>query len=247
MTANPMLMQSMNRLGTKAFTLVELLVVIAIIGILVSLMLPAIQGAREAGRRVQCMNQLHQLGIAACSHVSANRAFPPGISQWFFNSSVTFRGIPLFVYLLPFLEDQAVVANWQYGDPMLNANQGNESNAAVILPNLVCPSDEIAQNPIDYTSRGWTYALTSYGGNGGTRSYFPSKSTTDGIFHTTGPASEPSAESGCRQTGRHQRRAQPHPAFRRTLAPRPQLQVVQCRRLGRIARSMGLVGGVHGS
>ena len=66
------------------------------------------------------------------------------------------------------------------------------SNAAVVLPNLVCPSDEIVQNPIDYTSRGWTYALTSYGGNGGTRSYFPSSSTADGIFHTTGPASEPS-------------------------------------------------------
>ena len=177
--------------GRIAFTLVELLVVIAIIGILIALMLPAVQGAREAGRRVQCMNQLHQLGIAASSHASATGQFPPGINQWFFNSAVTFRGIPLFVYLLPFLEDKSVLANWKYADPMLNANQGNNSNTAVVLPDLVCPSDEIAQNPIVFAGHNWTYALTSYGGNGGTRSYFPPSSTADGVFHTTGPAAEP--------------------------------------------------------
>ncbi len=181
----------MNRPGRGAFTLVELLVVIAILGILIALMLPAIQGAREAGRRVQCMNQLHQLGIAANAHVSATRLFPPGINQWFFNSSVTYRGIPLFVYLLPFMEQNGLFANWQYGDPMLNANQGNNSNTAVVMPNLVCPSDQIAQNPIVSVTGNWTYALSSYGGNGGTRSYFPTSSTADGVFHTTGPASEP--------------------------------------------------------
>ena len=132
----------------RAFTLVELLVVIAILGILVALILPAIQAAREAGRRAQCANQLHQLGIAANSYASATGLFPPGINQWFFNSSVTYRGIPLFVYLLPFMEGQSVVANWQYVDPMRNANQGSNSNTAVILPNLVCPSDEIVRNPI---------------------------------------------------------------------------------------------------
>jgi prepilin-type processing-associated H-X9-DG protein len=125
--------------------------------------------------------------------VSATGSFPPGIKQWFFNSAVTYRGIPLFVYLMPFMEGQSVVANWQYGDPMLNATQGNNSNTAAVVPNLICPSDAIAENPIVFPMYGWTYALTSYGGNGGTRSYFPPSSKADGVFHTTGPASEPAA------------------------------------------------------
>ena len=180
-----------NHPGRRAFTLVELLVVVAILGILVALLLPAIQGARESGRRVQCMNHLRQLGIAANAHESVWHTFPPGMNQWFFNSAVAFRGIPLFVYLLPYLEDNGLFEQWHRNDPMLNANQGNSSNTAVVMPLLICPSDQIVQNPIVYTSRGWTYALTSYGGNGGTRSYFPPSSTADGVFHTTGPASEP--------------------------------------------------------
>ena len=164
---------------------------IAILGVLMALILPAVQGAREAGRRTQCVNQLRQLGIAANSYASTTRFLPPGVNQWFFNSSVTFRGIPLFVCLLPYMEEDALFAAWHNDDPMLNANQGSSSNTAVVLPKLVCPSDEIVQNPIVFTGQNWTYALTSYGGNGGTRSYFPPSSTTDGVFHTTGPASEP--------------------------------------------------------
>jgi prepilin-type N-terminal cleavage/methylation domain-containing protein/prepilin-type processing-associated H-X9-DG protein len=185
------LTHAVNRFAPRAFTLIELLVVVAILGALIAVLLPAVQSAREAGRRAACMNHLHQLGVAASSHVSATGRFPPGINQWFFNAAVTFRGIPLFVYLLPYMEGKSVVANWQYGDPMLNANQGGNSNTAVVLPNLVCPSDEIYQNPIVFINHGWNYGLTSYGGNGGTRSYFSPSATADGVFHTTGPASEP--------------------------------------------------------
>lgn len=176
--------------GRRGFTLVELLVVIAIIGILIALLLPAVQMTREAARRSQCGNQLRQLAIASQTHATTVGTFPPGVQQWYFNSSVSYRGIPLFAYLLPYLEGASLLVSWNYTDPIHNADQGASSNTAVVLPMLICPSDVIQDNPIT-TAQRWVYGLSSYGGNGGTRSFFPLQSTADGVFHTTGEASEP--------------------------------------------------------
>jgi prepilin-type N-terminal cleavage/methylation domain-containing protein/prepilin-type processing-associated H-X9-DG protein len=180
-----------ERRDTAAFTLVELLVVIAIIGMLVAILLPAVQAARESARRAQCGNQLRQLGIAAASHATAKRNFPAGVEQWYFNTAVSHRGIPLFAFLLPYLEESNVLVNWNYDDPIHNSDRGLQSNTAVVLPLLICPSDQVDVNPVIMPGRNWYNALTSYGGNGGTRSYFPLQAEPNGVFHTTGEASEP--------------------------------------------------------
>ncbi|MCD4727049.1 MAG: DUF1559 domain-containing protein, partial [Pirellulales bacterium] len=64
------------------FTLVELLVVITIIGILIALLLPAVQAAREAARRIQCANKFHQVGVAMHNYHTAHECFPPGSMHW---------------------------------------------------------------------------------------------------------------------------------------------------------------------
>jgi prepilin-type N-terminal cleavage/methylation domain-containing protein/prepilin-type processing-associated H-X9-DG protein len=193
---NALCLPGAKPLCRAAFSLIEVLVVIAIVGVLVAMLLPAVQSARELARRMQCASQLRQLGIAAYGYSDSHMEFPPGIEQTYFNNqSVTYRGMPLFAYLLPHLEQSTALARWNYNDPMANVEPqgGAAPNTALVISLFVCPSDQIDQNPITVTNRGWVYALGSYGGNGGSRSYYPDKATIDGVFHATGPASEPNA------------------------------------------------------
>ena len=97
--------ESDRRRARWGFTLVELLVVIAIIGVLVALLLPAVQAARESARRTQCFNNLRQFGVALHNHHSAHQQFPPGCRG---DMCDPFSSWGWSVYLMPYLEEQNI-------------------------------------------------------------------------------------------------------------------------------------------
>lgn len=104
----------------SAFTLVELLVVMAIISILISLLLPAVQKAREAANRTSCINNLKQLGLASLNFESAHRCLPPArimrLNQDNDDDDVKSRGGATWaIYLLPYLEQENAYDNWNFG------------------------------------------------------------------------------------------------------------------------------------
>ena len=124
-------MQNRKRLG---FTLIELMVVIAIIGILIALILPAVQAAREAARRLQCSNNLKQIALGLHLYHDAYKCFPFGHSRFATNNAPgegfeSFRGGPLFA-ILPFVEQSAL-----YEQGRLAASYGIYPNASILSTN----------------------------------------------------------------------------------------------------------------
>ncbi len=127
----------MPRPLNRGFTLVELLVVIAIIGILVALLLPAVQAAREAGRRIQCANNLHQLVIASHNYHDVHLVFPPG---FLFEDPVTLEGPLWSAMLLPQLEQDVLFNTLQFGSPWDDDGQPNELACGTYISAFRCPS-----------------------------------------------------------------------------------------------------------
>lgn len=183
---------SVNRLRKNGFTLVELLVVIAIIGILIALLLPAVQSAREAARRKQCANHLKQFGLAIHNHSAARKTLP--ISQGWAGEGRAGSGWILAV--LPFMEQQTLYDQFK---PYLKGIMWNGSIEGSILdtrcrialktplPDLRCPSDQ--DSPLTAKTEyqigmlaPYEVAVTSYKGVAGTGIICRTTPNCDGLL-----------------------------------------------------------------
>ncbi len=131
--------------GRHGFTLIELLVVIAIIGVLIALLLPAVQAAREAARRSQCTNNLKQIGLALHNYHSTHTRFPMGATRQNdrVGHSATWNNWSVHALLLPYLEQQTIynAANFKLASVGSVAGAVNKTVRVTRLAAFMCPSD----------------------------------------------------------------------------------------------------------
>lgn len=162
------------RLRRTGFTLVELLVVIAIIGVLVSLLLPAVQAAREAGRRMQCQNHLKQIGLATHNFHDTYGKLPSGGLAPTVTPGSQFS---VLTQLLPFIEQQPLYDIVNLTAPPTDALNNTARNTTV--PGFLCPSDG-RDNPMSSVG-----AATNYMANTGAMPYFviPGRGNFSGVFY----------------------------------------------------------------
>lgn len=160
----------------RGFTIIELLVVIAIIGLLIGLLLPAVQSAREAGRRLSCQNNLKQIGLALHSYHESHGSFPQGVSvvvRWSAQSRI-----------LPELDQPALYSAINFSVvPWLHVpGKGSENRTAIstTVATFLCPSD------FDRIDERFGLAHNNYRGNAGTLPYNLTADSPDGLGTNNG-------------------------------------------------------------
>ena len=162
---------------TAGFTLVELLVVIAIIGILIGMLIPAVQHVREAARRTSCLNNFRQIGLALHNYEGARRRLPNGINS---PSATEFASSTWLTQILPFIEQQAVWDDARSDYASTPSPFFDHLGMKRVIPTFNCPSDP-SSGVAHWTSDGtgnYVVASTNYLGVNGTN--FEAQ---DGMFY----------------------------------------------------------------
>ena len=137
--------RSRNDGRSRAFTLIELLVVIGIIAILIALLLPAVQAAREAARRTQCVNNLRQIGLALHNYEQTHKAFPPGyVSTFVPSGDDTGPGWGWASMLLPQMEQRPLFDAVNFSMPI--EGPSNLTSRLPLIGVYLCPSDSVSSS-----------------------------------------------------------------------------------------------------
>jgi prepilin-type N-terminal cleavage/methylation domain-containing protein/prepilin-type processing-associated H-X9-DG protein len=156
----------MRRRGPRGFTLIELLVVIAIIAVLISLLLPAVQSAREAARRIQCTNNLKQLGLAAHNYESTNGVLPPPfVLSIVSGTTLNGNGWSAHARVLPYVEQ-----NTTFNAMNLSLRYSLAENLTVsklTISGFLCPSEIKPEPRTDATTGEVIHGVNNYGWNRG--------------------------------------------------------------------------------
>jgi prepilin-type N-terminal cleavage/methylation domain-containing protein/prepilin-type processing-associated H-X9-DG protein len=156
-----------RRTRHPGFTLVELLVVIAIIGILVALLLPAVQAAREAARRCQCSNNLKQVGLGLHNYEAVHKVFPPSANFVSANPEVeTVHYANWIILILPYIEQQPLYTQFNLNVPITDPIHRDARGKRIAT--LLCPSDPYNSegNTFHSAAEGDNWARGNYGANG---------------------------------------------------------------------------------